>query len=270
MLNRVSLSLLHHDETRGDIEPTTTRLISVDIREIGPSHYVKNSQEAEKKLRPEELMFKILQVKLKAKEKAKEKAKLKSGDGSLSGGFVPCKNPTQKWLHAVYALSFSSLKLLAPRSVISVANAFITEQTNPSQHIILMSYVKLRNFCFIWSLRGLFEAGPQRRFLSVYGGWGVSVISKSSNSEQQGDSSSGSSFTMEVITTGATASWPCCSFGSEVTETINWYKTLDSWRIWRGKKCIFSEFKAAGWHLGEGSLSTDLGVSNFSEVKLSV
>ncbi len=37
--------------------------------------------------------------------------------GPLSGGFVQSKNPTQKWLHAVYALSFLSLKLLTPRSV---------------------------------------------------------------------------------------------------------------------------------------------------------
>ncbi len=39
--------------------------------------------------------------------------------GPLSGGFVPCKNSTQKWLHAVYTLSFPSLKLLTPRSVSS-------------------------------------------------------------------------------------------------------------------------------------------------------
>ncbi len=37
--------------------------------------------------------------------------------GPLSGGFVPCKNSTQKWLHALYTLSFTSLKLLTPRSV---------------------------------------------------------------------------------------------------------------------------------------------------------
>ncbi len=36
---------------------------------------------------------------------------------SLSGELIPCKNSTQKWLHAGYTLSLLSLELLIPRSV---------------------------------------------------------------------------------------------------------------------------------------------------------
>ncbi len=42
--------------------------------------------------------------------------------GSLSGKFVPCKSSTPKWFHATFALSFLSLKLPLPSSVLDTVN----------------------------------------------------------------------------------------------------------------------------------------------------
>ncbi len=89
--------------------------------------------------------------------------------GSPSGEFAPCISSTPKWLHAAFALSFLSLKLLSPRSVhhsvgdqIRVAKVEECRNTNkylrPSADLVVVidfedHLVLITSYCPGWMLR---------------------------------------------------------------------------------------------------------------------